>query len=195
MGTLHYIHDPLCGWCYGAAPLLKAASAVPGLQIRLYGGGMMSGQPGGAGLSAFVRPHADRITRLTGQEFGSAYLDGLTANPAAIFDSAPPTTALLAAAESGRETEFLAFLQHAHFVEGADICNRDQLLRLTASFGLDPGAIDRLSGTPTLRHIQEGRALLAQVGGAGFPTYAYETAEGFRMLNSSAFLGKPARLP
>lgn len=25
MATLHYIHDPLCGWCYGAAPLVKAA--------------------------------------------------------------------------------------------------------------------------------------------------------------------------
>lgn len=21
--TLHYIHDPLCGWCYGAAPLVR----------------------------------------------------------------------------------------------------------------------------------------------------------------------------
>ena len=27
---LHYIYDPLCGWCYGAAPLVEAARAVPG---------------------------------------------------------------------------------------------------------------------------------------------------------------------
>ena len=25
--TLHYIYDPLCGWCYGAKPLIQAAQA------------------------------------------------------------------------------------------------------------------------------------------------------------------------
>jgi putative protein-disulfide isomerase len=29
MTTLHYIFDPLCGWCYGAAPLVAAARTVP----------------------------------------------------------------------------------------------------------------------------------------------------------------------
>lgn len=24
--TLHYFHDPFCGWCYGAAPLVAACS-------------------------------------------------------------------------------------------------------------------------------------------------------------------------
>ncbi|HCE6900324.1 hypothetical protein [Pseudomonas aeruginosa] len=28
--TLHYLYDPLCGWCYGASPLL-AAEALDGL--------------------------------------------------------------------------------------------------------------------------------------------------------------------
>ncbi len=40
--TLHYIFDPLCGWCYGAAPLIEAARAIPGLDIALHGGGMMA---------------------------------------------------------------------------------------------------------------------------------------------------------
>ena len=39
--TLHYIYDPLCGWCYGSAPLVKAARAV--LSVRPHGGGMMTG--------------------------------------------------------------------------------------------------------------------------------------------------------
>ncbi|MFT8171056.1 DsbA family protein, partial [Salmonella enterica subsp. enterica serovar Enteritidis] len=41
--TLHYIFDPLCGWCYGAAPLLKAAQNIAGLTISLHAGGMMTG--------------------------------------------------------------------------------------------------------------------------------------------------------
>jgi putative protein-disulfide isomerase len=156
---------------------------------------MMSPHPGGPDLSSFVRPHAQRIVRLTGQEFSPAYLEGLTANPAAVFDSEPPTTALLAAAELGRETGFLRHLQRVHFVGGADICNPQELLRQATAFGFDPAAfaaaVDRLTGEPTRRHIQTSRALLARVGGSGFPTYAYETAQGCSMLNSSAFLGKP----
>ncbi len=40
---LHYIHDPLCGWCYAAAPLAEAAAAVPGVEIVLHGGRAISG--------------------------------------------------------------------------------------------------------------------------------------------------------
>ncbi len=31
---LHYIYDPLCGWCYGAAPLVQAARGISGLTIE-----------------------------------------------------------------------------------------------------------------------------------------------------------------
>ena len=32
--VLHAIYDPLCGWCYAAAPLLAAAREVPGLALQ-----------------------------------------------------------------------------------------------------------------------------------------------------------------
>ena len=41
--TLHYVFDPLCGWCYGAAPLVEAARGIAGLTIAPHGGGMMTG--------------------------------------------------------------------------------------------------------------------------------------------------------
>ena len=43
MAVIHYWYDPLCGWCYGAAPLLQVAGAIPGLRIALHGGGLFSG--------------------------------------------------------------------------------------------------------------------------------------------------------
>ena len=39
--TLHYVFDPLCGWCYGASPLVAAARER--LPVRLHAGGMMTG--------------------------------------------------------------------------------------------------------------------------------------------------------
>ena len=37
---LHYIYDPLCGWCYGARAGRRARA---GLAIAIHGGGMMAG--------------------------------------------------------------------------------------------------------------------------------------------------------
>ena len=37
--VLHYIYDPLCGWCYAAGPLIEAA-ANAGVLISLHGGGL-----------------------------------------------------------------------------------------------------------------------------------------------------------
>ena len=44
MGSrLHYLFDPLCGWCYGVAPLIDAAAELPGLEIEVHRGEMLSG--------------------------------------------------------------------------------------------------------------------------------------------------------
>ena len=40
MAVLHYLYDPLCGWCYGAEPLVDAARSVQGLEVRLHAGGL-----------------------------------------------------------------------------------------------------------------------------------------------------------
>lgn len=32
--TLHYLFDPLCGWCYGAAPALSALAGEPGIAVE-----------------------------------------------------------------------------------------------------------------------------------------------------------------
>ncbi len=68
--TLHYIYDPLCGWCYGAKPLVQAASQV--LPVSLHGGGMMAGnnrQFVSPNLRDYVMPHDRRIAEYTGQPF------------------------------------------------------------------------------------------------------------------------------
>ena len=38
---LHYVYDPLCGWCYAAAPLVKVAREV--MPVVGHAGGMLAG--------------------------------------------------------------------------------------------------------------------------------------------------------
>ena len=64
---LHYIYDPLCGWCYGAKPLVQAAQAV--LPVLAHGGGMMTGanrQRVSPQLRSYVMPHDRRIAEYSG---------------------------------------------------------------------------------------------------------------------------------
>lgn len=195
--TLHYIYDPLCGWCYGAEPLLHAAHSV--LPIQLHGGGMMTGanrQSVSPQLRDYVMPHDRRIAEYTGQPFGEAYFEGLLRDHDAVFDSAPPITAVLAAEKiAGRGLELLARLQTAHYVEGRRIADRDVLRDLAESIGLDPqvfnAAFSEILGADTQAHIKNSRQWLAKIGGQGFPTLALEQDEQLHLIDISPWLGKP----
>ena len=60
--TLHYIYDPLCGWCYGAKPLIDAAREI--VPVVAHSGGMMTGshrRPVSTQLRDYVMPHDKRI--------------------------------------------------------------------------------------------------------------------------------------
>ena len=88
--VLHYIYDPLCGWCYAAAPLVAAARAV--VTVRAHGGGMMAGpnrQAVTPQLHAYVMPHDQRIAQLSGQPFGNAADRDLGHRRAAVSADAP----------------------------------------------------------------------------------------------------------
>ncbi|CAB3873616.1 protein-disulfide isomerase [Achromobacter xylosoxidans] len=196
---LHYIYDPLCGWCYGAAPLVQAARGISGLTIEAHGGGMMTGgnrQPVTEALRRYVMPHDERIASLTGQVFGPDYFDGLLRDSGAVFDSAPPTTAILAAqALAGRGLDLLHRLQQAHYIEGRRIADPAELRRLAVEIGLDEAAFQAAyaatEGAATERHIAQSREWLARVRGSGFPTLALERDGVFELLEPARFLGRP----
>ncbi|UZE24114.1 DsbA family protein [Pseudomonas sp. B21-056] len=194
MTTLHYIYDPLCGWCYGAKPLVHAARTV--LPVIVHGGGMMTGanrQPVSPQLRNYVMPHDRRIAEYTGQPFGEAYFDGLLRDEGAVFDSTPPTAAILAAEQlGGRGLDLLERLQTAHYVEGRRIADETVLLELVQSIGLESEAFQSaFTAVDVEAHIKAGRAMLAKVGGQGFPTLALEQDGLFTRVDIGPWLGKP----
>jgi putative protein-disulfide isomerase len=191
---LHYIYDPLCGWCYGAKPLVQAAQAV--LPVIAHGGGMMTGanrQTVSPQLRNYVMPHDRRIAEYTGQPFGEAYFEGLLRDETAVFDSAPPIAAVLAAEQiAGRGLVLLGRLQTAHYMEGRRIADEAVLLELATQTGLEPEAFQQaFNDADTERHIKDSRALLANVGGQGFPTFALEQDGQFTLVDIGPWLGKP----
>jgi putative protein-disulfide isomerase len=195
--VLHYIYDPFCGWCYAAAPLARVARQV--LAVKTHGGGMMAGrnrQTVTPQLRDYVMPHDRRIAQLTGQPFGDAYFNGLLLDEGAVFDSAPPIAAVLAADSlGGRGLDLLGRLQTAHYVEGRRIAELPVLVELAGTIGLDTAAfaaaLETTQGDVTLAHIQETRCLMAEVGASGFPGFALENEGRFSVLDISGYLGRP----
>ena len=191
---LHYIYDPLCGWCYGAKPLVQAAQSV--LPVIAHGGGMMTGanrQTVSSQLRNYVMPHDRRIAEYTGQPFGEAYFEGLLRDETAVFDSAPPIAAVLAAEQiAGRGLALLGCLQTAHYVEGRRIADNAVLLELATQTGLEPEAFQQaFNEADTEHHIKDSRALLAKLGGQGFPTFALEQDGQLTLVDIGPWLGKP----
>ena len=185
--TLHYIFDPLCGWCYAAAPLVDAARSVPGLKVEFHGGGMMTGANRRAitpQWREYVIPHDRRIAEMTGQPFGEGYFEGLLRDTGAVMDSEPPITAILAAESlrSGGGLDMVHRLQRAHYVEGRRIADAQVLKAVAAELGFDTeafaAAVERLAGEATAQHIAESRQLLQRAGGQGFPTFVLTRADG-----------------
>ena len=194
MTQLHYIYDPLCGWCYGAKPLIQAARTV--LPVIAHGGGMMTGanrQKVSVQLRNYVMPHDRRIAEYTGQPFGEAYFEGLLRDEEAVFDSAPPTAAVLAAEQlEGRGLALLERLQTAHYVEGRRIADETVLLALANSIGFEAEAFRRsFIEVDVQAHFVASRALLAKVGGQGFPTLALERDGRLTLIDIGPWLGKP----
>jgi len=201
--VLHYIHDPLCGWCYGAAPLVDAALAVPGLQVVPHAGGMLAGaqrQRVSAQWRSYVMPHDRRIAQVSGQPFGDAYFDGLLNDTSAWMDSAPPITGMLAAMQlrQGDPAAGIAFVkqvQQAHYRDGRRIADTEVLVAIAQALGHaeEPfrAALAALAGAPTEQHIAHSRALLQQVGGAGFPTFVLQTGGRAQLLPLGQYIGQP----
>jgi putative protein-disulfide isomerase len=198
--TLHYIYDPLCGWCYGAAPLVKAAREV--VSVCAHAGGMMTGarrQTVSPQLREFVMPHDKRIAQLTGQPFGEAYINGLLRDTGVVFDSEPPIAAILAAEQlGGRGLDMLAHLQVAHYVEGRRIGERSVLIEVAEAIGLArdnfAAALDRQTNDGVHAHVRETRQFMDQIGAHGFPTFVLEAKGALRIVDIASHLGRPQSL-
>ncbi|QEI06433.1 DsbA family protein [Pigmentiphaga aceris] len=194
---LHYVYDPLCGWCYGAAPLIDVACSLAPTQA--HAGGLMVGsgrRPVTPELRNFVTPHDARIARLSGQAFGEAYRNGLLCDEGAVFDSEPPITAVLAADQiAGAGLTLLARVQTAHYVEGRRISDPHVLRELAADIGLDVSqfdhAFEQIAGDATQAHMASARAFMKQTGAYGFPALVLERDGVFSALDITAYFGQP----
>lgn len=202
--TLTYIHDPLCGWCYAAAPLVAAISAdpVPGLELLLIHRALFTGanaMPHSPEFARYAWSNDQRIAQLTGQKFSDAYRDGVLGDRSQAIDSW--NTALAKQAVDhlapGRAADFLAAMQHARFVAGANLTDRGVLVGLGVGMGLDGETLAALIAAPATAEAAAAERdlaaeLLARAGRNGVPLLLLDEGQGPQVIDHGRFLGQPA---
>lgn len=198
--VLHYIYDPLCGWCYAAEALADAAIArdAEGFEVQLHAGGLFARTQLSEAKRDMIRNADARIGAMTGQVFGDAYLNGLLSDPNTVYDSAQPIRAVLAAEElqAGSAPAMLKALQRAHYREGRRIVEEPTLVAVAESIGLEPAAFNAaladVDETELSQHLHSTHALMQQVGARGYPSFVAEVEGQWALLPHDRFYGHAA---
>jgi putative protein-disulfide isomerase len=194
--VLHYIYDPLCGWCYGAEPLAWAASDIDGLPLEMHAGGLWP-QPTSLPdpTRRYIQQADARIAKMTGQPYGDSYLNGLLLDPSMVLESRPPTAAILAAQslDSAKGLAMLKGIQHAHYEYGLRVVDPAVLVAVAAELGLDREKFVAAMGeAPVDEHIRQSQRLMGELGAQGFPFFALQIGDDWYPVPHGRFASSPA---
>ena len=161
-----YLYDPLCGWCYGAAPAVVKLELEPAVVVHPLATGLFAGQ--GRAMTPDFAAHAwendQRIAAMTGQVFSEAYRERVLGQPGGRFDSTEATRALTAVhlTEPAEELETLHRIQMLRYVEGQDNSDPALLLATLRDLGLEEAATLLESGDAAVDEAMATRRGMAE---------------------------------
>lgn len=188
-----YLFDPLCGWCYGAAPQIKRLAQHPGIELTLVPTGLFAGAGArqmDARFTTYAWSNDQRIQQLTGQPFSERYREALLNNPdGGRFDSGPSSLALTAVQLSApvQELATLESMQEVRYVQGLDTSDAKVLAQLLRDAAL-PEAAERLLAPDAAlldahqARLQQAQTLMQRLGVQGVPGLVLTEADGQQRL-------------
>lgn len=194
--NITYIYDPLCGWCYGASPVVEKLVALPGYSVELAPSGFFTGEGArsmNADFAAFAWANDQRILSSTGQPFSEKYRRNVLNGRTQTFDSGPATLALTAVAMTApvRELEALGKIQKHRYVAGGDITDLQALSHVLRELDMHDAA-DRLAApddelvAASQQRIETTRELMDQFRASGVPVLIAGSGEKRRIVRTSA---------
>lgn len=195
---LHFLYDPLCGWSYGALPLLAIAAQRDALTLELHGAGLWVGHRRphfGISLQAQLLFVDQQITVATGQPFGDRYFNRLLLDRHKYLDSEPPLRALLAViALGGDGLRLLQAMQAAFFQRGEWLSDPALLAELAAEQQIAPAALEpALASVDLLAHLRHSQQWQQRINAPGFPALALEQHGHLYPIDLRAFHADPLR--
>jgi putative protein-disulfide isomerase len=198
---IHYLFDPLCGWCYAVAKVVQQLTSAAELDVRILPTGLFSGtgaRPMDDSLASYAWSNDQRIAQLTGQVFSIRYRQLVLGDRGQRFDSGAATLALTAVAQTSPEHEpkALAAIQHARYVDGSDVTDSLLLSALLSSIDLDAAARLLVDAPETLllaaeERVARARALMTRFGLQGIPAFIVGAGQDAAVIPTDTILSDP----
>ena len=182
---LLYLHDPLCGWCYGTSPAISALQAAFAgrLDVSVLCGGMVVGADAGPIGETWdhLRRSLDEVETVTGVRFGNGFR-ALGDAGTLRYDSEPPSRAIVVfrqlTQDPARTVAFAHAVQQALFRNGHDLNEPTTYEPLLEPFGVDAAEFVRRWAAPeTAQAARQEFAAVARIGVRGFPTAVVRVGE------------------
>lgn len=183
---LWYIADPMCSWCWGFAPIVKAIrlNYSEHLKIEPVMGGLRPGTKLAMASEqrAEILSHWKAVNGRTGQPFSfeGAMPEGF------IYDTEPSCRGVVAMALINPELVFslLELIQFSFYVEQKDVTNPRILAQLAGKIGIDMDSFLQVFESDEAKnkvsiHFNKVR----RWGVNSFPTVAVQNAAGYSILN------------
>ena len=185
---IYYLFDPLCGWCYEAKPALETVASQYPVELVPTGLFYRSGRVMDADFAQYAWGNDQRIQRLTGQAFSTAYRENVLQGGGQ-FDSQNSLLALTAVREMAPEQEIavLSALQTARYVDGRNNADLNVIADVLQSQGLGdvvPKLHDPKTEQALLARINFGQQLAQRLGVSGVPQLVLERDGRFELVPS-----------
>ena len=187
MATLIYVHDPMCSWCWGFAPVWQTVYGTiqqdyqsDELNIRLVAGGLApdSDKPMPAEMADQIRTHWQKIEQLLGTRFNYDFW----AKNIPRRSTYPACRAVIAARElAGADSELamITAIQQAYYLLAENPSNDDVLLSCAEKTGLNSKRFEQfMKSTECDALLTKEIRFARSIGGNSFPSLFLKSEEG-----------------
>lgn len=170
---LIYVGDPLCSWCYGFGPELRAVHAALGerAELRVIVGGLRpyTTEPMDAALKRYLREAWQNVAQASGLPFGF----GLLERDDFVYDTEPACRAVVTARSLRADAALPVFLaiQDAFYRDSRDPTREDTLADAARAAGLEREEfLDRFGSEQMRQATRQDFTATRGLGIRGFPT-------------------------
>jgi putative protein-disulfide isomerase len=193
---LFYFYDPLCGWCYGFSPVIKALEEKykEFISFEAISGGMVLGERVKplSEMHSYLREAMPKLEEMTGVKFGKKYME-IFEEGSIVLNSETPCIAMTVfkSMSAKSSVHFASELQNALYCDGVDLNNIENYKNISERFDL-PWDIfkEKMQSADYKRKTYEEFEISKQTGINGFPSVVlqienqgYLIARGYRSEN------------